>query len=234
MQIRNVVANTFASYLKQNLPTSGYLLMSKRLVVVGATGFQGGAVISWFQQNEPSWRIRGMTRNTASDAAIRLARSGLEVVQADLNDKDSLQAAFKGAQYIFAFTDFAALIPGAMAKFEAGEIPGPVGAETLRIETQQGRNVADVAASLPELERLVWSSAPHVGKLSNGRYDQVWHFDAKARVAEYMLGLEPLKAKVSIMHMGIFSSNMFRIKHLWGVKMVTCSFFHDQKLPLSC
>merc|ERR1712070_1148422 len=88
----------------------GLYPMPKLLVVVGATGQQGRSVIQWFQQNEPSIRIRGLTRSPTSDAATSLASTGVEVIKADLNDFQSLQLAFKGANYIFAYTDTASII----------------------------------------------------------------------------------------------------------------------------
>ncbi|KAK3669209.1 hypothetical protein LTR78_010906 [Recurvomyces mirabilis] len=194
--------------------------MTKLLVVVGATGMQGGSVINWFQQHESTWRIRGLTRDPSSAAASDLAKSGIEMVKADLFDLDSLQAAFRGANYIFAFTDFGALMKGALARFQAGEIAAPIGAETYRLEASQGRNIADAAATVPELERLVFSTEPNVKRLSGGKYEHVYHFDAKAAGLEYMLGLDALKGKVSAVMLGVFVASVKKIQHLWGLKMV--------------
>ncbi|KAK5111523.1 hypothetical protein LTR62_004818 [Meristemomyces frigidus] len=193
--------------------------MSKLLVVVGATGTQGGAVIRWFQQHEPEWSIRALTRTHSSASALALRGSGVEVVQADLCDLASLQAAFRGAHYIFAFTDFAALMKDAVLRFHAGEIVAPVGLETYKMELRQGRNIALAAAAWPELERLVFSSAPAVKRLSKGRYEHVWHFDAKADALEFMLGSEGLRGKVSSVVMGVFVGNVVKIPHLWGMKL---------------
>lgn len=183
--------------------------MSKRLIVVGATGFQGRSVIKHYQHHKPTCSIRGLTRTPSSEAALQLAKSGVEIVQGDLNNVDSLKAAFQDANYIFACTDFGSIIrsPDVMGKFKTGELPAPVGAESFKIENQQGRNLADAAASTPTLERLVWSSLPHVKRLSGGKYQQVFHFDAKAEALEYMLSLESLAGKVSAAHMGAFMTN---------------------------
>ncbi|KAK4553257.1 hypothetical protein LTR86_009557 [Recurvomyces mirabilis] len=194
--------------------------MTKLLVVVGATGMQGGSVIHWFQQHESTWRIRGLTRDPSSEAATSLAESGIEMVKADLFDLDSLKAAFKGANYIFAFTDFGALMKDALARFHAGEIAAPIGAGTYRLEALQGRNIADAAAMIPELERLVFSTEPNVKRLSGGKYGHVYHFDAKAVGLEYMLSLEALKGKVSAVMLGVFVASVKKIQHLWGLKMV--------------
>ena len=53
-----------------------------------------------------------MTRNPLSAQAKASADSGVEIVQADLNDTESLKAAFKGADYIFAYTDYDGIATG--------------------------------------------------------------------------------------------------------------------------
>lgn len=197
--------------------------MSKLLVVVGATGYQGSSVVDWFQRNEPSWKIRGLTRNPSSDAAVALANSGVEIVKADLNDIESLKSAFKGANYIFAYTDFGGIVngPDVMGKFKAGQLAAPVGAESYKIETQQGRNVADAAATVSELERLVWSSLADVKKWSKGKYSQVFHFDAKAVVTEYMLKMKALEGRVSMVQLGAFVNNLAKSREMFGFQMVS-------------
>ncbi|GAB7324559.1 hypothetical protein MBLNU13_g08459t1 [Cladosporium sp. NU13] len=183
--------------------------MSKSIVIVGATGAQGRAAIKYFQQHEPSWHIRGLTRTPRSKAALALADSGIEIVEANLNDVKSLKSAFKGASYIFAYTDFSGIVrgPEVMGKFKAGELAAPIGAESYKIELQQGKNIADAAATVPGLKRLVYSALPGVKQLSGGKYLQVFHFDAKAEAFEYMLGIPDLKDKVSAVHMSAFVTN---------------------------
>jgi hypothetical protein len=196
--------------------------MSKLLVVVGATGAQGRAVINYFQQHEPSWRIRGLTRTSQSKAALALASSGVEIVEANLNDVESLKSAFAGANFIFAYTDFAGIVKGpeVMGKFQAGDLVAPIGAESYKIEYQQGKNIAEAAAAVPELERLVWSALPHVKRLSGEKYTQVFHFDAKAEVFEYMLGVRELERKVSAAHMGAFMTNAITGLDLFKLRKV--------------
>lgn len=196
--------------------------MSKLIVVVGATGTQGRAVIKYFQQHEPSWRIRGLTRTPESKSALALTDSGIEVVQADLNSAESLETAFENADYIFAYTDFSGIVrgPEVMGKFKSGELSPPIGAESYKIEFRQGKNVADAAATVPGLKRLVWSALPHVKRASNGKYTQVYHFDAKAEVFEYMLENKPLEGKVSAAHMGAFVTNAINGLEMWKLNKV--------------
>lgn len=197
--------------------------MAKLLVVVGAMGTQGRAVINYFQKHEPSWHIRGLTRTTQSKSALALAASGVEIVEANLNDLESLKSAFAGANFIFAYTDFAGIVKGpeVMGRFQAGEIAAPVGAESYKIELQQGKNIAEAAATVQELDRLVWSALPHVKRPSKGKYTQVFHFDAKAEVFEYMLGVQALKSKVSAAHMGAFMTNAITGLDLFKLRKVS-------------
>jgi len=97
----------------------------KFIVVSGATGRQGGALISHLLQKK--WNVRAVTRNTQSPAAAALARQGAEVVQGDMEDAASLQRALKGAYGVYSVQDF-----------------WSVGA---RREIQQGKNLADAALS---------------------------------------------------------------------------------------
>jgi hypothetical protein len=67
--------------------------MAKRtIVVVGATGSQGGGLARAIL-NDPDgeFACRAVTRNPDSDAARALADAGADVVRADLDDLDSIQ-----------------------------------------------------------------------------------------------------------------------------------------------
>jgi uncharacterized protein YbjT (DUF2867 family) len=78
---------------------------NKLIVILGATGNQGGSVAQAFLQ-EPQWRVRAVTRNPASAKAQALAARGAEVVQADLDLPSTLPSAFQNANVIFAVSDF--------------------------------------------------------------------------------------------------------------------------------
>jgi uncharacterized protein YbjT (DUF2867 family) len=66
----------------------------KIIAVTGATGAQGGGVVN-IMKKTPGWKVRALTRNVESDAAKRLLAEGIEVVQADFDDQNSLQKAFQ-------------------------------------------------------------------------------------------------------------------------------------------
>ena len=58
--------------------------MQGPFAILGATGAQGGAVVTALL--ERGARVRGVTRRIDSPAALRLADAGVEVVAADLSD----------------------------------------------------------------------------------------------------------------------------------------------------
>jgi len=79
----------------------------KVIVVVGATGAQGGGLVRAIQADrEGPFRTRAVTRAPGSDKARALAALGAEVVAADADDPASLDAAFAGAHGAFLVTNF--------------------------------------------------------------------------------------------------------------------------------
>ena len=107
----------------------------KTVLVTGATGQQGGAVIRHMLPK--GWKLRALTRNPASREAKALALQGVEVVQGDLDDPASLARAVDGVYGVYSVQDFWA-----------------VGA---RREVQQGKNLA-VIAKKAGVKHFVYSS----------------------------------------------------------------------------
>jgi uncharacterized protein YbjT (DUF2867 family) len=105
------------------------------VLVAGATGRQGGAVVRHMLPK--GWRLRALTRNPKSYAARKLAEKGVELVEGDMDDPASLERAARGVYGIYSVQDF-----------------WTVGA---RREVQQGKNLADVAKKAG-VEHLVYSS----------------------------------------------------------------------------
>ncbi|SPJ80074.1 related to nitrogen metabolic regulation protein nmr [Fusarium torulosum] len=179
---------------------------SKLIVILGATGNQGGSVANTFLQ-EPGWQVRALTRNTSSPKAQALAARGAQVAHADLDEPESFAAAFEGANAIFAVSDFWGLYgnPANKDKPKPGQ---PLNAWAAEYETQQLKNVIDAIAKVPTLERFVLSALTNVAKWSNGKYTHVYHFDSKAYAAEYAQEKYPeLWEKTSIFQPGFFLSN---------------------------
>ncbi|KAH7271895.1 hypothetical protein B0J15DRAFT_577103 [Fusarium solani] len=176
------------------------------IVVIGATGGQGGSVVDTFL-NEPNWRVRGITRNSSSRKAEALKRRGVEVVQANLDDPASLVPAFEGANAIFLVSDFWAIYNELAGRPNAH--PGKsLNEQAKERETQQLNNAIDVAAELPSLSRLVISSLPHAAKLTAGKYTHIYHYESKADAEDYAKEKYPdLWSKTSVFKGGFFLSN---------------------------
>src|SRR5882757_11000804 len=75
---------------------------SKLVLVTGATGNQGGAVVEALLTR--GHQVRAMTRNPASPAAIRLRGQGVEIAVGDFTDHDSLVRAARGADAVYAMS----------------------------------------------------------------------------------------------------------------------------------
>ncbi|OBT39605.1 hypothetical protein VE00_10748 [Pseudogymnoascus sp. WSF 3629] len=178
----------------------------KLIVVLGATGNQGGSVASAFLE-EPGWQVRALTRDTSSDKAQALAERGAQVVHADLDKPETFSAAFEGANAIFAVSDFWGLYgnPANKDKPKPGQSLNAWAGEH---ETQQLKDVIDAVAKIPTLERFILSSLTNVAKWSKGKYTRVYHFDSKANAADYGREKYPdLWKKTSIFQPGMFLSN---------------------------
>jgi uncharacterized protein YbjT (DUF2867 family) len=107
----------------------------KTVLVTGATGRQGGAVIRHMLPQR--WKLRALTRNPNGHSAKQLSTLGVEVVQGDLEDTASLERAARGVYGIFSVQDY----------WVAG----------FRREVSQGKNLADIAKKTC-VEHFVYSS----------------------------------------------------------------------------
>ena len=79
----------------------------KIIAVLGATGAQGGGLVRAIQADPTGrFRARALTRNAKSDKSAALAALGAEVIEADVDDADSLARAFAGAHGAYCVTFF--------------------------------------------------------------------------------------------------------------------------------
>jgi hypothetical protein len=180
----------------------------KLIVVIGATGLQGGSVARLFA-SKPGWRVRGISRNPENPSNAALRELGIELVAADLNDQASLDKAFEGANVIFANTDLWQFMsdPSTYTTAEAtGKKPNQVAFDR---EVQQGKNAVDVAAKhVDTLERFIWSTLSDTKKWSKGEFTWNMHFDSKAAVEQYIKDAQPdLAAKTSYLQVGMYLQN---------------------------
>lgn len=179
---------------------------TKTIVIVGATGNQGGSVAKTFL-SLPHWHVRALTRSPTSEKAESLKALGAEVVQADLMDTASLKRAFAGAHAIFVNTDFWHPYRQAL---EEGKDRDTSSRHGLEVELQHGKNAADAAEGVPTLERFVYSALGPMKKVSAGKYPHSHHWDGKAAIVDYIQAECPkLAAKTSYIYMGTYITNAF-------------------------
>lgn len=132
------------------------------IVVVGATGQQGGSVVDALL--ERGARVRALVRDPDAPRAQRLAERGVELSPGELDDPASLDRLFAGVDGAFAMTT-------------------PRGG--IEHETASGISAADAAARAA-VPHYVFSS---VGGAE--RHTGIPHFESKRRVEEHLdaLGL---------------------------------------------
>ncbi|MFB9808033.1 NmrA/HSCARG family protein [Haladaptatus pallidirubidus] len=115
------------------------------VLVVGATGRQGGAVANHLLSGEyGDFDVHALTRSPESDRAQALANRGATLVEGNLLNKASLTPAVETVDAIYCVT----------IEVESGTTPTEAGIEA---EIEQGTNMAEVAAEIG-IEHFVFSS----------------------------------------------------------------------------
>jgi uncharacterized protein YbjT (DUF2867 family) len=133
----------------------------KTILVTGATGKQGGAVAKHLISE--GWHVRIITRDPKKTAAKRCRQMGMEVMQGDLNDKNSVLKAASGVYGIYS-----------VQSLEQG----------VEVEARQGKTLADVAKNRG-VRHFVYSS---VG--SANRNTKIPHFESKWQVEQHIGSLK--------------------------------------------
>lgn len=108
------------------------------VLVVGATGNQGGVTIDHVLAAHDDVAVRGLTRTPDSEAARALVDRGVDVRQGDLNDEETLRPAVDGVDAVVIVTNI----------WTAG-FDGAV---------RQGQNIADAAAD-SGVDHIIFSGA---------------------------------------------------------------------------
>ncbi|KAH6642468.1 hypothetical protein C7974DRAFT_351080 [Boeremia exigua] len=132
------------------------------VLVTGSTGQQGGAVLQSLRAaDRKDLKIRAMTRSPQSAAAKKLRSQGIDIVQADLEDGASLEAALRGCDAAYLVTDFRG----------SGDVQG---------EIQQGKNFVDAAVRAAGVGHVVYSS------VAGCEDPEVEHFHSKYSIEKYL------------------------------------------------
>lgn len=83
--------------------------MAKVVAVFGATGGQGGGVVTALLGaigEGKSYTVRAITRNPSSEKAQGLKRRGCEIVKCDLDDDSSVKSAVTGCYGVYLVTNY--------------------------------------------------------------------------------------------------------------------------------
>jgi uncharacterized protein YbjT (DUF2867 family) len=132
------------------------------ILVAGATGKQGGAVVRHLRDD--GFSVRALTRDPESDKARALRADGVDVVRGDLSERASLDPALEGVYGVFSMA----------TPFEQG----------MDAEVRQGTTLGD-AAKAAGVQHYVYSSVGGAERQSG-----VPHFDTKWQVEEHLRSLD--------------------------------------------
>ncbi|KAI0426599.1 hypothetical protein F5Y09DRAFT_318394 [Xylaria sp. FL1042] len=202
--------------------------MPKLICVIGVTGNQGGSVAQGFLKDS-NFKVRGLTCDPSSKKAKQLAAQGIEIVQAELNDVQSLINAFKGANLIFSVTQYWEPFFRPDCRQEAQAQGISCRKYAYNVEYQQGRNIADAAASIVdslEPNGFLVSTLSHAGICSKGVFKEAYHFDSKADAFPLYVDEKypALAAKMSCIHTGVFMTSHRLLPTAWYAKQPDGSY----------
>ena len=194
-----------------------------KVAVLGATGQQGGAVADALAKK--GIEVVAITRNPESEKAkMILASQPLTTVrQGDLNDVESLKAAFEGCDGAFVIANF----------WEGMNVD---------VEMQQYKNAAEALRATPTMKHIVYSTLEesvvpgitddfkvlHEHEATGKMY--VPHFDGKARAEPYFEGL-PVTFVVTSCYFENFTSFFTFYGNEDGTYTFTLPLGKDKKIP---
>lgn len=132
----------------------------KTILVTGATGQQGGAVVRALAASQAGFRIRALVRDPERPRATDLAKRGIEAAVGNLNDEASIRAALEGVHGVFSV-----------------QTPLKNGVEG---EERQGKLLATLAKEAG-VRHFVYSSVDGAERGSG-----IPHFESKGRIEEHI------------------------------------------------
>ena len=144
-----------------------------RVLVTGATGNQGGAVVDHLLTSDTEFDVRGLTRDASGETAQALEDRGVTMVEGDLNDPESLRPHVADADGVFAVTNF--------------------WTEGYDQQVQQGKNIAEVAAN-EDVDQFVFSGVgSHEHDTGVPHFDSAWEIEQHAQELDLpMTVLQPV------------------------------------------
>lgn len=168
------------------------------IVVLGATGHQGGGVIRALLKSK-SWIVRAGTRDPGSPKAQKLLaeeRSDdgrLELVAAHVYDIETLRKALAGAHGVFAITS------------ESHPDKEIVDEDEMQHEIEAGRIIVRAAKEC-NVQHFVFSSLPDMMQTTSGQFPKLYHMNNKHAVEE--ISKKELPGRVTCLIPGFFYTNL--------------------------
>ncbi|WP_210125498.1 NmrA/HSCARG family protein [Staphylococcus sp. GDY8P85P] len=128
--------------------------MSKSILVIGATGKQGNAVVKQLLKDD--WKVRAFTRNQHNETLTSIDSDNLEIFEGDLSHQDSLSKAMEGQYGVYSVQ--------------------PIIVDNVEEELRQGKMIIQTAEQ-QGIEYVVYSTAGGVNRDRTGP-----HFEALAEI----------------------------------------------------
>lgn len=133
----------------------------RSVLVTGATGNQGGAVVDHLLASDEAFDVYGLTRDAESDRARDVGARGVTMVEGDLNEKDSFREYVAAADAVFAVTNF--------------------WTQGYDAQVQQGQNIADVAAEEGVDHFVLSGVGSHERDTGIPHFDSAWEIELHAQ-----------------------------------------------------
>ncbi|MGG3575101.1 NmrA/HSCARG family protein [Bacillus gobiensis] len=133
-------------------------ISNKTILVLGATGQQGSAVVRTLRAD--GWEVRAFTRDPLSTAAQKLVQTGAQLVSGDMNERASLDSAIQGVYGIFSVQ------PPDWSPEDTAD----------SVEYHMGKKVAD-AAKVAGVQHFVYSSVGGAEEQSRFRNIAKWEIE---------------------------------------------------------
>lgn len=128
--------------------------MTKSILVIGATGKQGYAVVQ--QLLDEGWHVRALTRNANNEKLSALNHTNLEIFEGDLSNKEALEQAMAGQYGVYSVQ--------------------PIIKDDVEEELRQGKSIIETAEQ-QNIDYVVYSTAGGVNRNRKGP-----HFEALAEI----------------------------------------------------
>ncbi|KAJ7042338.1 NAD(P)-binding protein [Mycena alexandri] len=162
------------------------------ITIFGANGTQGASVLEAVLA-DGKYTPRAVSRSLESPGSKALIARGVEVVVANLFDKESVINAIQGSEVVFGNTNF----------WDPEVFPAhPEG----KGEITQGKNLVDAAKEVG-VKFFIYSSLPNATEASKGLYKHVYHVDNKAIIEDY---LRASGVPYAVLMTGWFAENLWK------------------------